>query len=142
MCQPWLTTIDCPVSAVVGKADSMRVTSAMSAAVVNCLSTVSRSITSPTTCASEMPSALACSGICLSTSGVRTNPGQTTLARTPCLAPSLATVRQRRDIGRLQWRGLAAVDRAHVDDRAAALPVHVLEACLGGEKGPIEMDSQ
>src|SRR5215831_17828833 len=34
---------------------------------------------------------LACSGICLSTSGVRTKPGQITLARTLCAAPSLAT---------------------------------------------------
>ena len=36
------------------------------------------------------PSAFDCSGICLSTSGVRTKPGQITLARTPCFAPSLA----------------------------------------------------
>ncbi len=33
----------------------------------------------------------ACSGICFSTSGVRTKPGQTMLARTPCAAPSFAT---------------------------------------------------
>ena len=45
------------------------------------------------TSASVIPSAFACSGICLSTSGVRTKPGQMTLARMPSLAPSLATVR-------------------------------------------------
>src|SRR5262245_7719852 len=40
----------------------MRVTSAMLAAVVKCLSTVSRSITSLTICASEMPSSLPVGG--------------------------------------------------------------------------------
>ncbi|MCY1510292.1 hypothetical protein D9M68_446650 [compost metagenome] len=44
------------------------------------------------TCSSVMPSVFACSGICFSTSGVRTKPGQITLARTPCFAPSFATV--------------------------------------------------
>ena len=42
-----------------------------------------------------MPSLAASSGICRSTSGVRTNPGQITLERTPCGAPSLATTRHR-----------------------------------------------
>ena len=36
---------------------------------------------------------VACSGICFSTSGVLTNPGQITLARTLCAAPSLAITR-------------------------------------------------
>ena len=35
-----------------------------------------------------MLSSLACSGICFSTRGVFTKPGQMTLARTLCLAPS------------------------------------------------------
>ena len=35
------------------------------------------------TSSSLIPSSLACSGICFSTNGVRTNPGQMTLARTP-----------------------------------------------------------
>ena len=39
-----------------------------------------------TASSSLMPSVRACSGICLSTSGVRTNPGQMTLARTPWAA--------------------------------------------------------
>ena len=41
-----------------------------------------------------MPSSFACSGICFSTSGVRTNPGQITFARTPCYfaAPDLRWV--------------------------------------------------
>jgi hypothetical protein len=63
---------------------------AMSALVVNSPSTVSFSITFLITSSSLIPSAFACSGICLSTSGVRTKPGQMTLARTLCLAPSLA----------------------------------------------------
>jgi hypothetical protein len=41
---------------------------------------------------SLIASALACSGICFSTRGVRTKPGQMTLARMLCGAPSLATV--------------------------------------------------
>ena len=48
-----------------------------------------------TTSSSEMPSSFACSGICLSTNGVRTKPGQITFARTPCAAPSLAITRAR-----------------------------------------------
>ena len=55
--------------------------------------TVSASMTSFTTRSSLMPSSLACSGICLSTSGVLTKPGQMTFARTLCLAPSFAITR-------------------------------------------------
>jgi hypothetical protein len=40
-----------------------------------------------------MPSSFACSGICFCTSGVITKPGQMTLARTLCVAPSFAIVR-------------------------------------------------
>src|SRR4051794_21040334 len=43
------------------------------------------------TSSSLIPSSLACSGICLSTRGVRTNPGRTTFARTLYGAASLAT---------------------------------------------------
>ena len=92
MNQPWLTTSDCPVSAFVGKPANSSATRATSSVVVNSPSTVSFSITFLMTSSSLMPSVLACSGICFSTSGVRTKPGQITLARTPCLAPSLATV--------------------------------------------------
>src|SRR5262249_14408204 len=95
MNQPWLTTADCPFSALLGKAANSTANSATSAVVVNWPSTVSFSITFLTTSSSLMPSSLACSGICLSTSGVRTKPGQITLARTPYLAPSFATVLQR-----------------------------------------------
>jgi len=38
-------------------------------------------------------SVFACSGICFSTSGVRTKPGQMTLVRTPIFAPSFAAAR-------------------------------------------------
>src|SRR5262245_12076739 len=95
MNQPWLTTTDWPVSAVVGKAANSTASSATSPTVVNSPSTVSFSITFLTTSSSLIPSSLACSGICLSTSGVRTKPGQITLARTPYLAPSFATVLHR-----------------------------------------------
>src|SRR5689334_23331105 len=91
MNQPWLTTSDCPVRALESKAAKNRTASATSSTVVNSPSTVSFSMTFFTTSASVMPSSFACSGICLSASGVRTKPGQTTLARTPCAAPSLAT---------------------------------------------------
>src|SRR5262249_37937895 len=83
MNQPWLTTRDWPVRARLGKPAKSRATSATSATVVNSPSTVSFSMTFFTTSSSEMPSSRACSGICLSTSGVRTKPGQMTLARTP-----------------------------------------------------------
>src|SRR5262245_2044168 len=91
MNQPWLTTSDWPVRALLSNPAKKTAVSATSATVVNSPSTVSFSITFLMTSASEMPSSFACSGICLSTSGVRTKPGQMTLARTPCLAPSLAT---------------------------------------------------
>src|ERR1700719_1956716 len=94
MHQPWLTTTDWPVIALVGNAAKNTATSATSWVVVNSPSTVSFSITFLITSASEMPSAFACSGICLSTRGVRTNPGQITFERTPNAAPSLATTRQ------------------------------------------------
>ena len=64
---------------------------ATSSVVVNSPSTVSFSITFFTTSASLRPRAAACSGICFSTSGVRTKPGQMTLERTPWAAPSFAT---------------------------------------------------
>src|SRR4029079_13378488 len=51
--------------------------------------------TSLTTRSSEIPNSLACSGICFSTSGVRTKPGQMTLERTLWCAPSLAITRAR-----------------------------------------------
>src|SRR5262249_38181126 len=93
MNQPWLTTSDWPVSALVLKPAQNSTALATSWVVVNSPSTVSFSITCLITSSSLMPSSLACSGICLSTSGVRTKPGQTTLARTLYWAPSLATTR-------------------------------------------------
>ena len=95
MNQPWLTTMLCPVSALVSNAASVSATLATSSTVVNSPSTVSLSITFFTTSSSLMPSSFACSGICFSTSGVRTKPGQITLARMPCSPPSFATVRHR-----------------------------------------------
>src|SRR6185436_19688380 len=94
MNQPWLTTIDWPVRALLRAPAKNSTQSATSSVVVNSPSTVSFSMTCLMTSASEMLSSLACSGICLSTSGVRTKPGQTTLARTLNSAPSLATTLQ------------------------------------------------
>src|ERR1700676_4150083 len=91
--QPWLTTNDCPVSAAVGKAARNNVVWAISSTVVKTPSTVPPSITFRTTSSSVSPSSRACSGIFLSTSGVRTNPGQTTCERTLCAAPAFAKVR-------------------------------------------------
>src|ERR1700690_963316 len=88
MNQPWETTMDWPVSALLSNPAKNRAVAATSATVVNSPSTVSFNITFLITSASEMPNALACSGICFSTSGVRTKPGQITLALTPCTAPS------------------------------------------------------
>src|SRR5262249_59594406 len=72
MNQPWLTTSDCPVNALLSKPAKNTAVSATSATVVNSPSTVSLSITFLITSASGMPSSLACSGICLSPSGVWT----------------------------------------------------------------------
>ena len=72
-----------------------------------------------------------------------------TLARTLCLRaflghharkPEQAVLRGH--IGRLQRRGFVAVHRAHIDERARVLLVHVLDAGLGGEERAIEMDGQ
>ena len=76
MNHPWLTTTDCPVSAFEPKEARNKAVSATSSTVVNSPSTVSFSMTFLMTSCSEMPSVFACSGICLSTSGVRTKPGQ------------------------------------------------------------------
>src|ERR1700746_1671711 len=89
--QPWLTTIDWPVNAFDPNEAKNNAVCATSSTVVNSPSTVSLSITFLITSCSEMPSSFACSGICLSTRGARTKPGQMTLARTPRAAPSLAT---------------------------------------------------
>ena len=89
--QPWLTVKDCPVNALEANDAKNSAAAATSSTVVNSPSTVSLSMTSRTTDSAEMPSVRACSGICLSTSGVRTKPGHTMFARTPCFAPSLAT---------------------------------------------------
>src|SRR5439155_16076075 len=90
MCQPWLTITDWPVSAFEGNAAKKSATSATSAKVVNSPSTVVLSITFLITSCSVMPNSFACSGICFSTSGVRTKPGQIVLARLPNGAPLLA----------------------------------------------------
>ena len=92
MCQPWLMISDWPVRALEAKEPKNTAASATSAMVVNSPLTVFLSITSLMTAASLMPSSFACSEICLSTSGVRTKPGQMTLAHR-CFAPSLATAR-------------------------------------------------
>src|SRR5262249_26213540 len=91
MNQPWLTTMDWPVSALEWNEARNSAVSATSSTVVNSPSTVSLSITFLITSSSEMPSSLDCSRICLSAKGVRTKPGQITLSRTPCAAPSFAT---------------------------------------------------
>ncbi|WP_233417273.1 hypothetical protein, partial [Halovulum marinum] len=80
MTHPWLTISDCPVRALVGNAAKRCAISATSSTVVNSPSTVPPSITLLMTSSSEIPSSAACSGICLSTSGVRTKPGQITHA--------------------------------------------------------------
>src|SRR4030081_2043255 len=82
---------DWPVSALLGNVANIKTTSATSSMQVNSPSTVLPSMTLLITSSSEMPSTLACSGICLSTNGVRTKPGHTTLERTLNSAPSLAT---------------------------------------------------
>ena len=88
---PWLTPIDWPVSALLGKLARKTAMAATSSVEVNSPSTVSRSITFLMTSSSVIPSCRACSGICFSTNGVRTKPGQITCDLMPCLAPSLAT---------------------------------------------------
>src|SRR5436309_1905321 len=93
MCQPWLTVTGWPVNALVGKAARKTATRATSSTVVNSPSTVLRSITSLMTRSSLIPRSRACSGICFSTRGVRTNPGQMMFERTPKAAPSLAKAR-------------------------------------------------
>ncbi|KAG0913634.1 hypothetical protein G6F31_021434 [Rhizopus arrhizus] len=95
MYQPWLTTNDWPVRAALGKAHRNNAVWAPSSTVVKTPSTVSPSSTFFTTASSLMPSSRACSGICFSTSGVRTKPGQMTCERTLCAAPSLASTRAR-----------------------------------------------
>ena len=59
--------------------------------MVNWPSIVSFSMTFLITCSSVIFSSAACSGICFSTSGVRTKPGHTTLDATLYSAPSLAS---------------------------------------------------
>src|SRR6516165_10208496 len=81
MNQPWLTTIDWPVNAFDPKEAKNNAVCATSSTVVNSPSTVSLSITFLMTSCSETPSSFACSGICLSTSGVRTNPAPGPLAK-------------------------------------------------------------
>src|SRR5262249_14123187 len=93
MNQPWLTTSDWPVYTVDEAAAKNRTASATSSVVVNSPSTVSFNMTLRMTSSSEMPSSLACSGICLSTRGVLTNPGQMTFAVVLCSAPSFAMTR-------------------------------------------------
>src|SRR5262249_17082552 len=58
MNQPWLTTSDCPVNALLSKPAKNTAVSATSATVVNSPSTVSFNITFLTTSSSEMPSFL------------------------------------------------------------------------------------
>src|SRR5215470_9004412 len=98
------------------------------------------------TSCSEIPSSFACSGICLSTNGVRTKPGQITLARTPCSAPSLATTRARpsraclaETYGALSLEASFECTEPHVDDAAALLFVHLSQRGAGREEGTVEM---
>ncbi len=88
---PWLTTIDWPVNALLGKLARNTAVAATSSIEVNSPLTVSLNITFLMTSSSVIPSSCACSGICFSTNGVRTKPGQITFDLIPCLAPSLAT---------------------------------------------------
>ena len=144
---PWLTTIDWPVKAFEAKEARNSAVSATSSIVVNSPSTVSFSMMVLMTSCSEMPSSLACSGICLSTSGVRTKPGQITLARTPCAAPSLATNFRQTDqavfggdIWSFEYGCLLRVHRTHIDDASAFLLVHLTERSACGQEGAIEMN--
>src|SRR5215471_16623348 len=60
MNQPWLTTSDWPVNALLSKPAKNTAVSATSSTVVNSPSTVSFSMTFLMTSASEMPSSVAC----------------------------------------------------------------------------------
>src|SRR5262245_36788289 len=91
--QPWLTTSDWPVYTLDDAPAKNRTAYATSSVVVNSPSTVSFIMTLRMTSSSEMPSSFACSGICLSTRWVLTNPGQMTFAVTLCSAPSFARTR-------------------------------------------------
>ena len=149
MNHPWLTTIDWPVSAFDGKAARNSAASATSWTVVNSPSTVSFSIMVLITSASEIPSSRACSGICFSTSGVRTKPGQITLARTPCAAPSFATTFARPieavlggDVRSLERRRLLGMHGSHVDDAAALLAVHLAQGGAGRQEGAVQVDGK
>lgn len=93
MNQPWLTTIDWPVRALVGNPAKKSTAADTSSIVVKSPSTVLFSITFRITCCSVMPNSRACAGIWRSANGVRTKPGHTTLARTLYSAPSFATTR-------------------------------------------------
>ena len=64
-----------------------------------------------TTSASLMPSAFACCGICLSTSGVRTKPGQITLACTPYCASNVVTLLAPGKTYDFGWPGTVFVDQ-------------------------------
>ena len=77
MAQPWVSRMDCPVSAPWSLERNTSVL-ATSSTVVNTPSTYSRSMMFFTTSSSLMPREAACSGICFSTRGVLMKLGQIT----------------------------------------------------------------
>src|SRR6516225_7648524 len=149
MNQPWLTMRDWPVNAFVFAAAKKSAASATSSVVVNPPSTVSFSITLWTTSSSEIPSAFACSGICLSTRGVRTKPGQNDVRAHPMLdaflCDDLAEADQavlRGDVRGFAQRGLLGVHRSDIDDRANLPLIHMAQAGLRGQERAVKVDCE
>src|ERR1700680_4250143 len=141
MNQPWLTTSDWPVSALVLKPAKNSTVSATSSVVVNSPSTVCFSITFLITSSSLMPSSLVCSGSCLSTSSVRTKPGANHVCAHVVLGPFLGDNPAKPeqavlggDIGRFEHRRFFRVHRPHVDHAAGFGWIHVPHTGLGREK--------
>jgi hypothetical protein len=149
ICQTSLTMIDSPVSALVLNAPSINATSATSETIANSLSTVSPSKISFTTRSSEIPNSCACCGICFTTSGVGTKPGQITLAHTAmggaffgyCVSQAKQAV-FRRHRGGFELRRLVAVHGAHVNQSARFLRIHVFDAGFRCQKRVVKMDDE
>src|SRR5262249_44712812 len=141
MNQPWLTMRDWPVNAFVFAAAKNSAASATSLVVVNSPSTVSFSITLWTTSSSEIPSAFACPGICLSTRGVRTKHPMLGAFLGDDLAEADQAV-LRGDVRGFEQRGLLGVHRSDIDDRAALPPIHMAQAGLRGQERAVKVDCE
>ena len=148
MDQPWLTTSDCPVSALELNAAKNRTASATSSTVVNSPSTVPLSITSLITASSEMPSVFACSGICLLNERRTDEPWADHVRPDPVLGAFLSHGLGKPDqpvlgcdIRSFEEGCLLGVHRSHIDDAASiALPIHLAQSGPRGQKCTIEMD--